>query len=387
VSYVPKWRVRYASWGANTPGCKCWRWLEAFKAQASALERGVHVVVGTPGRVVDHLQRGTMNTQAVATVVLDEADRMLDMGFQAETEAILSALPKPNERQTVFFSATFPRAIEALSLTHQRNPVRVVLDDPEQVMPEIRQIAITAAPEQKLQALYWALTKYPHESVLVFCNFKATVAELEGTLAALGVSVDYLHGDLEQFDRDQVLARFRNQSVRILIASDVAGRGIDVEDLDIVVNYELPPKPEIYLHRIGRTGRAGKVGLAVSLATPREASKLAAIEGLTTTPIERLPAIADSEPGVEVLAHGLVREARMHTLLISGGRKDKIRPGDILGALTGEAGGLSGADIGKIEIHDRLSYVAVARGVRQRAVQSLNKGRIKGKRFRATLVP
>ena len=356
---------------------------EPIRPQAKALRRGVHVAVGTPGRLLDHLRRRSLETRSVATVVLDEADRMLDMGFQTDVEAILAELPA--RRQTVFFSATVPASIEAMSRTHQRGAVRVVIADPEQATPEIVQLALVTEHEKKLRALYWVLNEYPHESALIFCNFKATVAQLESTLVSAGTSVDCLHGDLEQFDRDQVLARFRNQSVRALIATDVAGRGIDVEDLDLVVNYELPSQPEVYVHRIGRTGRAGKRGLAVSLASPREQSKLEAIEDFVQTPIERLPRISDDDD-IEALSLGFARPAKMQTILISGGRKDKVRPGDILGALTGEAGGLDGNDIGKIEIHDRLSYVAVSRHVSRAAVKGLDQGRIKARRFRAALV-
>jgi len=355
-----------------------------IRVQESALERGVHVAVGTPGRLLDHLQRRTLDTRAVATVVLDEADRMLDMGFQEDVEKILHALPM--SRQTVFFSATFPSSIEAMSRAHQRDAVRVTVGDPEQATPEIRQLALAAEASEKLHALYWVLNEFPHESALIFCNFKATVAELERTLSASGQSVDCLHGDLEQFQRDQVLAKFRNHSVRILISTDVAGRGIDVEDLDLVINYELPAQPEIYVHRIGRTGRAGRLGLSVSLATARQQPRLEAFEQQTGTRIERLTRATGDDPGTEALAAALARDARMDTILISGGRKDKVRPGDILGALTGEAGGLNGADIGKIEIHDRLSYVAVSKSVSRGAVRSLNRGRIKAKRFRASLV-
>jgi ATP-independent RNA helicase DbpA len=353
---------------------------QRVEPQTTALAKGVHVAVGTPGRLLDHMKRGTLDCSALATVVLDEADRMLDMGFGAEVEAILLQLP--GSRQTALFSATYPSTIEAMSHAHQRDPVRVTIDKPEQEAPALRQFFLETEPAEKLDALYWLLDHFPHESALIFCNFKATVAELAGALSTLGFSVDRLDGDLEQFQRDQVLARFRNQSVRLLIATDVAGRGIDVEDLELVVNYELPAKPDIYVHRIGRTGRAGKSGTSVSLASSRELSKIKAIELATGDLVERVQREAGSEPDIQ----RLVREAAMLTILISGGRKDKVRPGDILGALTGDAGGISGDDIGKIEIQDRRSYVAVAKRVARGAVKSINSGRIKGKRFRASLI-
>jgi len=353
-----------------------------FAPQADSLARGVHIAVGTPGRLLDHLSRGTLDASGIATVVLDEADRMLDMGFLPDVEKILGALPA--QRQTALFSATFPATIEALCRTHQRDAARVMIDDGDSPA-EIRQLSLLAEPDQKLGVLYWALANHPHESALIFCNYKATVAELRQALGKSGASVDCLHGGLEQFERDQVLARFRNRSLRLLVATDVAGRGIDVADLDIVINYELPSQPEVYVHRIGRTGRAGKAGLAVSLNTTREKPKLREIEAATGSSIERVKRDGRADPGRVAHAKVFARPAPMETILISGGRKDKVRPGDILGALTGEAGGLRGADVGKIEIQDRLSYVAVSRSVCREAVAALNAGRIKGKRFRASI--
>ncbi|MEE9386898.1 MAG: ATP-dependent RNA helicase DbpA [Nannocystaceae bacterium] len=354
---------------------------QPFRPQAMSLERGVHVAVGTPGRLLDHLTRGTIDTRAVGTVVLDEADRMLDMGFDTDVKQILGALPP--SRQTVLFSATFPDSIEAMSRACQRDPLKITIGDGEHVA-EIRQLALPSHDARKVDSLYWIFREYRHVSVLVFCNFKTTVAQLHDTLVHAGFSVDCLHGDLEQFDRDQVLARFRNHSVRILIATDVVGRGIDLDDLDLVINYELPPQPEIYIHRIGRTGRAGKLGVAIALLGKGDTRKLGAIEALMGEKVERVPELGHGECGID--GRTLAREATMATILISGGRKDKIRPGDILGALTGAAGGFDSADIGTIEIHPRLSYVAVSQGIRHEAVQCLNAGRIKAKRFRASLV-
>ena len=354
------------------------------KLQRKALGRGGHVAVGTPGRLLDHLQSGSLETGSITTLVLDEADRMLDMGFGPDVERILRKLPRSH--QTALFSATFPDAIAAMSDSCQRDAVRVTIDEPEGADVEIRQLQLAVQPEDRFHALCWLLNEYPHESALIFCNFKATVAELAGSLAKAGVSADRLDGDLDQFHRDQVLARFRNQSVRLLIATDVAGRGIDVEGLDLVINFELPQQPEIYVHRIGRTGRAGKKGVAISLTTARQGSRISAIEELTGTVLEVIRRRSGDDSGVDALLRTLAKSARMETILISGGRKDKIRAGDILGALTGDAGGLQGTDVGRIEVQDRLSYVAVSRSTGRAAVDRLNSGRIKGKRFRATLV-
>ncbi|MFT5049138.1 MAG: ATP-independent RNA helicase DbpA [Chlamydiales bacterium] len=354
------------------------------RPQREALERGVHVAIGTPGRLLDHLQRGALDTRSIQTVVLDEADRMLDMGFEEDVRKILRALPAA--RQTVLFSATFPDSVDAMSRAHQNDALRVTIDDPEEALLEIHQLQMAVELSDKLHALCWLLHTYPHESALVFCNFKATVSELARSLSGSGLSVDRLDGDLDQFHRDQVLARFRNKSVRVLIATDVAGRGIDVEGLDLVINFELPPQAEVYVHRIGRTGRAGRKGVAVSLTTGPRDSRIQAAEQLTGEPIETLARDSGSDPGLEALLKALAVGPEMETILISGGRKDRVRPGDILGALTGDAGGLRAGDVGKIEIQEKLSYVAVSRRVSDNAVERINSGRIKGKRFRATLV-
>ncbi|MHC4848643.1 MAG: ATP-dependent RNA helicase DbpA [Planctomycetota bacterium] len=354
---------------------------QPMRAQLAALERGVHVAVGTPGRIVDHLQRRTLDLRGVRTAVLDEADRMLDMGFADEMERILDALPR--ERQTVFFSATFPDSIESMSGAHQCDAVRVTVDAPKEQLPAIRQRVLDAPFDAKLPALYRVLAEHPHESALIFCHMKSTVAEVTNALLEQGASAASLHGDLDQADRDRVMAMFRNRSVRLLVATDVAARGIDVEDLDLVVNYDLPASPDVYVHRIGRTGRAGKDGLAVSLVIGRDNRRLAAIEERVGAALERMDAGGKPQ---KRLPRAVTRAAAMDTIRISGGRKDKVRPGDILGALTGEAGGLRGDQIGKIELHDRRAYVAVAREVSRRAVESIENGRIKGRKFRATLV-
>ncbi|MFT4512679.1 MAG: ATP-independent RNA helicase DbpA [Planctomycetota bacterium] len=354
------------------------------KPQREALERGVHIVIGTPGRLLDHLGRGSLDPGSIMTLVLDEADRMLDMGFGDEVQGIVREMP--SSRQTALFSATFPVAIEEMIESFQRDALRVTIETPAESVLDIRQLRLCVDRKHKLEALCWLLATHPHESALVFCNQKSVVAQITNTLDAAGVSVDRLDGDLEQFHRDQVLARFRNQSVRVLVATDVAGRGLDVEDLDLVINFEMPLQPEIYVHRIGRTGRAGKKGVAISITTSEPDLSIEAIEELTGNAIEVLSSETLSHSSLPVLLKSIAGEPRMETILISGGRKDKVRKGDILGALTGDAGGLRGADIGKIEIQDRLSYVAVSRRAIGDAVKSLNKGRIKGKRFRATHV-
>ena len=357
---------------------------EPVRFQATALSRGAHIVVGTPGRVLDHLRRENLQLAGVAIVVLDEADRMLEMGFQKEVEAILKEVPA--KRQTLLFSATFPGSIEALSAKYQTKPVHLRVEADPQETSETRQWLVRVKSDGKLAALMNILDQHPHESALVFANFKSVAASIETELTKRGLSVASLHGDVEQFDRDRVMAKFRNGSTRVLIATDVAARGLDVANLDLVVNFELPSQPEIYVHRVGRTGRAGKPGLAISLCTERDGGRIQEIERFIGAPLS----LAPSSPSATTqrLEKGAPpREAKMETLRIAGGRKDKLRPGDILGALTGEAGGLSAAHVGTIEIHDRFSYVAVRKSESAKAVRSLSEGRIKGKRFKTTLVP
>jgi ATP-independent RNA helicase DbpA len=352
--------------------------------QANALEKGIHIAVGTPGRVVDLLRRGALDLSRLDTFVLDEADRMLDMGFQEDMEKILKKAPK--ERQTVLFSATFPSSILSMSKAYQRDPVRVTIESESDEAHSIRQVAYEVDPSNKVKGLLWLLQQHKPESAIVFCNFKATVSELSRAFLQSGVSVGSIHGDLEQHERDRVMAKFRNQSTRVLIATDVAARGIDIEKLDLVVNYDLPSKVDVYTHRIGRTGRAGKSGLAVSFASARERGKIQTIEKSTGVKFDWKKLASNEQLNAEVAKTELHSDAKMDTLYISGGRKEKMRPGDILGALTGEAGGLSGSDVGKIEIHDHFSYVAVSRKVSQRALERLAAGRIKGRKFRVEKV-
>lgn len=351
---------------------------EPVSAQRRALEGGAHIAVGTPGRVLDLVKREAIDLRKVTTVVLDEADRMLEMGFEDDMKAILGALSK--KRQTVLFSATFPDAIETMSRSYQRDPVRVTIDSEDDDLA-IAELAYVAATNDKPRVLLDALHVHDHESALVFCNQKATVDAVAQTLARAGFSVDRLHGDLEQHDRDRVMAKFRNRSVRVLVATDVAARGLDVDDLDLVVNVDLPNQPEIYVHRIGRTGRAGKSGTAISLIAPSDEARLRAIEESTTRPVKRLSEVPRRE--VQTGEKPRSRAATMVTLYVAGGRKDKVRPGDILGALTGEAGGFAGTSIGKIEIHDHYTYVAVEKSIAKAAAKSLSEGRIKGRKFRA----
>lgn len=350
------------------------------RLQAEALANGVHIAVGTPGRVLDLAERGRIDFENLETLVLDEADKMLDMGFKDELEALLRALP--TSRQTVFFSATYPDTIQSLSKKYQKNPVLVKIEETENSISTIKQLIYESAPNDKLNTLIRVLAQHPSDSTLVFCNMKSTVQEITEILEKQNVSCGCLHGDLEQRDRDKVMTLFRNGSYRILIATDVAARGLDIENLELVINFDLPAQPETYVHRIGRTGRAGQEGLAITLVDPRDTLKILEFETLTKAKMERPRLGFNNQYGL----NKKLRTASMQTLSISGGRKDKLRPGDILGALTGENSGLRAADIGKIEVQDKYSYVAISSDVANEAFNKLRDGRIKGQKFQIKFV-
>ncbi|MGE3262029.1 MAG: ATP-dependent RNA helicase DbpA [Bacteriovoracia bacterium] len=352
---------------------------QPIQSQLGALRMGAHIAVGTPGRVLDHLRRGTVDLSRCTQIALDEADRMLDMGFQEEMEEILAALPE--ERQTIFFSATFPDSIEAMSERYQKSPARIIIqDEASGAASSIEQILYEVEEQNKLPSLLHCLRERKPEQAIIFCNLKVTVVELTKILNQSGFQAEGLQGDLEQQDRDKVMAKFRNHSTRILVATDVAARGIDVADLELVINFDVP-QPDIYTHRVGRTGRAGKSGVAITFVSPKERHRASLLEKENPLTVGELPGRTDMESTGEKLA-----PPKMVTFYISGGRKDKVRPGDILGALTGDAGGFNGADVGKIEIHDRFSYVAVSRSIATAALKCLQDGKIKGRKFRVDLL-
>ena len=264
--------------------------------QLKALDRGVDVVVATPGRAVDHLGRGTLDLDAITTVVLDEADEMLDMGFAEDLEALLAGTPEA--RQTVLFSATMPPRIETLARTHLREPARVELGRAEAApgeSPLVRQIAFVVPREHKTAALGRVLDVESPTAALVFCRTRAEVDELTDSLNGRGYRAEALHGGMDQKQRDKVMARLRSGAAELLVATDVAARGLDVDQLTHVVNYDVPSSPETYVHRIGRVGRAGREGVAVTLAQPREHRMLKSIERITGRPltIEKVPTVAD----------------------------------------------------------------------------------------------
>ena len=342
-------------------------------AQVASLERDPHIVVGTPGRILKHLLKGTLNLDNLNTLVLDEADRMLDMGFLEDIMLITDKMPR--RRQTLLFSATYPEEIKHISGMVQRNPVEVRVETSHH-NKQIKQAFYEVQRGEKTAALVALLEHHSPESTLVFCNQKQTCNDLCDELWKHGFHACTLHGDLEQFDRDQVLVQFANRSSSVLIATDVAARGLDIKELAAVVNYELTPDPEIHVHRIGRTGRAGKDGLAVSLFYAGEQFRVDAIAKYQGSPanIENLSSLSTRD--------NFKLSPPMTTLFINGGRKDKIRAGDILGALTANTN-LPGKLIGKIDIMDKIAYVAVERQVAKQALNILTDGKIKGRSFRA----
>ena len=347
-----------------------------LRGQTASLERGAHVAVGTPGRVIDHLDRGNLSLDALTTLVLDEADRMLDMGFMDDIAKVARRCPA--KRQTFLFSATYPEGIAKLAAQFLRDPVNVKVeahhsgDQIEQRWYEVRE-------DQRLPSVARLLEHFRPASTLAFCNTKARCRELVALLQAQGFSALALHGDLEQRERDQVLIRFANGSCSILVATDVAARGLDISGLEAVVNVDISPDPEAYVHRIGRTGRAGKTGQALSLASLDEMGAVGRIEQL-----QGQEAVWHALTELSPLPGGRLLPV-METVHIQGGRKDKIRPGDVLGALTADLG-YSREQVGKIDINEFATYVAVERGIAREVVERLNKGRIKGRSVKARLL-
>jgi ATP-independent RNA helicase DbpA len=347
-----------------------------LRGQVISLEHGAHVVVGTPGRILDHLERGSLNLQAVKTLVLDEADRMLDMGFMEDIAKVVKQCAK--DRQTLLFSATYPEGIAQLASQFMRQP-RTVTVQVQHSASKIRQVFVQVKEGERLNAVSQMLNHFRPESTLAFCNTKQQCRDLVAVLQAQGFSALALFGELDQRERDQVLIQFANRSCSVLVATDVAARGLDVAQLEAVINVDVTPDSEVHIHRIGRTGRGDAEGLAISLASLDEMGSVGKIELLQGRESVWIP-LASLTP-----AAGGVLRPPMATLQIVGGRKEKIRAGDVLGALTGEAG-FTREQVGKINVNEFSTYVAVVRSIAKQAVDKLSSGRVKGRSVKVRLM-
>lgn len=341
--------------------------------QIGSLEHGAHIIVGTPGRIEDHLSRGRLKLDNLNTLVLDEADRMLEMGFVSALDLIFSLCP-PN-RQNLLFSATFPDEVKPIAKKLMTNPVTIEVASTHDENTINQSFFKVDDNRHRSHAVRLLLQDTQSESTVIFCTTKRDVQELAHDLKDYGFNVLALHGDLEQRDRDQTLTRFANKSVSVLVATDVAARGLDIDSLDTVINYHISSDPEVHVHRIGRSGRAGAKGQAYSLFADKEANKISRLESFLNIEVVESPL-----PDNSVLDKPMVGP-KMATLQIDGGKKQKVRAGDILGALTSK-GGIAGSDVGKIQLADSWAYVAVDAKKANIALNKISEGKLKGRSFR-----
>lgn len=407
---------------------------QPIERQIHELKRGVHILIGTPGRVMDHLRRGTLSLSGISTVVLDEADQMLEMGFREDMEEIISQTPEV--RQTILFSATMPKPILRISKSFQKKPELVTISPGQLAVPLIEQKYLEVRDKDKLDVLCRLIDINSSDLSMIFCNTKKMVDELSGMLRSRGYFAEGLHGDMKQQQRDRVMGRFRKGSIDILIATDVAARGIDIDDIDVVYNYDVPQDVEYYVHRIGRTGRAGKSGASYTLVSPKEIHKLRMIKKLAKVKIERIPVpnasdvensriertldrvrtVVDEEelglfiPAVEKLmeedytlseisaallkihlegSSGRIREDEefdpgdtgaepgMVRFFVNIGKSKGIRPSDFVGAIAGEAD-IPGSEIGAINILRDFSFVEVPDTYAKQVFDVMNGGTIRG---------
>ncbi|MGO9613091.1 MAG: DEAD/DEAH box helicase [Dissulfurispiraceae bacterium] len=402
----------------------------SIEKQIKALQKGINVVVGTPGRVLDHLNRKTLSLSQVKILVLDEADEMLDMGFIEDIKTIINTTP--SERQTLLFSATIPQPIMGIAKHYMRDPQKIRVNTKDVVIPKIKQIFYEVREEEKVNALSRLLDVEDPRLAIVFCHTKREVDEVAMKLGQMGYNAGALHGDFTQARRDEVMYRFKDGSLDILVATDVAARGLDIKDVTHVINYNIPQNPDSYVHRIGRTGRAGKSGIAITLVTPREYKHLRLIEKTARTVIDRkkLPSTADvmkakeknmvreiseiitenrHEAYLETIgrlsedysitdiaaaslyaAYGEVKEKpveeypeKMGTvrLFMTIGRKDKIEVGDIIKSIASEAN-IPFSKIGKIDVFDKFTFVEIAREFSDKVIRSVDDMMMKGKRVK-----
>jgi ATP-independent RNA helicase DbpA len=351
-----------------------------MRPQLASLEHGAHIVVGTPGRIMDHLERGSLKLDALNTLVLDEADRMLDMGFHDDIATVARQCPK--QRQTLLFSATYPEGIAKLAAAFMREPQTVTVAE-QHSATKIRQLFFEVRQDERLHAVSLLLNHYRPVSTLAFCNTKQQCRNLVDVLKAQGFAALELHGDLDQRDRDQVLVQFANRSCSVLVATDIAARGLDIAELEAVINVDVTPEPAVHTHRIGRTGRLGREGdaegWAFSLASLDEMGRVGQIEHAHGFSSVWQP-LASLTP-----ASGEPLRPPMATLQILGGRKEKIRAGDVLGALTKDLG-YAAAQVGKIDVNEFSTYVAVERGIAQEVLRKLSGAKVKGRAVKVRML-
>ncbi|WP_223157470.1 ATP-dependent RNA helicase DbpA [Sulfurovum sp. bin170] len=334
--------------------------------QVASLEKGADILVGTPGRLLDHFSRETIELSEIKTLILDEADRMLDMGFADDILKIVSNLPK--KRQNLLFSATYPDNISKLTSVILNNPINIEIESQEQhISIEERAFKV----EERDKALIKTLQSFQPSLALIFCNTKVKTNEIADMLQERGFDTAVLNGDLEQYERQEMLLQFANGSLPIMVATDLAARGLDIEGIDIIINYDIPMKPQEYIHRIGRTGRADAKGLAVTLCDNYAIRKLEEVR-----PSLKVEDISSLRPNKNFYLQGVVG-----TLCIDGGKKKKVRAGDILGTLCKDIG-IEPKHIGKINVYDRNSYVAIDKSVIKKAFNGLKNGKIKKRKFR-----
>jgi ATP-independent RNA helicase DbpA len=345
-----------------------------LRPHLASLSHEPHIVVGTPGRILELVQLQALPLEAIKVLVLDEADRMLDMGFADDLRNIIQATP--SQRQTALFSATIPRSIREISRELQRDPLDITVpDEPDETT--IEQIFVKVEEHQKLDALEALLLQHRPESAVVFCNTRQEVRAVAEALGARDFAVLALHGELDQREREEMLVRFANRSCTVLVASDVAARGLDISGLPMVVNFDIAADADTHLHRVGRTGRAGHRGMAISLCRPPEINRARLIEARLGQPLQwdALPSPVDGTPLL----------AAYVTIAVDAGRQDKLRPGDLLGALTGDAK-LPATAVGKIDVFPTRTYVAIAREWYDEALRRLRAGKIKGRTFRVRAI-
>lgn len=346
----------------------------AFRPQAASLRHDAHIVVGTPGRILKHLRTGSLVLDALDTLVIDEAHRMLDMGFIDEIDRVIDYTP--HKRQTLLFSATYPDEILALSGSIQHDAVTIKTIETESPN-KIVEYFYNTSPSEKMDTLIKLLAHHQPDNAIVFSNTKVQARNIATDLQTQGVDAQAMHGDLEQYERTDVLVQFANRSCAVMVATDVAARGIDIKELSMVINYDMPHDMATYTHRIGRTGRAGKEGIAVTFYSNRQASYIDEYRNETR--------IFEHDMSALSVPKKFRLKAPNSTLVIEGGKKDKLRPGDILGALTGDVG-IEGKYVGKIDIRDRQSYVAIDRSLTDKVHTWLKSGKIKGRKFSVWLL-